>query len=55
MGTVPKNLKTMKNQSIFSFEIEVYNYFIFIGSLYSYGDEDGIKNLSHNSVKWEAK
>ena len=51
MDTVPKNLKVMKNQSIFSFENEVYNYFMFIGSLYSFGDEDEIKNLSHNSVK----
>ena len=55
MGTVSKNLKAMKNQSILSFENEVYNYFIFIGSLYSFGDEGEIKNLSHNSVKWEAK
>ena len=39
MGTVPKNLKAMKNQSLFSIENEVYNYFIFIGSLYSFGEE----------------
>jgi hypothetical protein len=44
MGTLPKNLKAMKNRSIFLFEKEVYNYFIFIGSLYSFGDEDEIKN-----------
>ena len=55
MGMVPKNLKAMKYQSIFSFENEVYNYFIFIGLLYSFGDEDEIKDLAHNSVKWEAK
>jgi hypothetical protein len=55
MGTVPKNLKAIKNQNIFSFENEVYNYFMFIGSLYSFGDEDEINNISHNSVKWEAK
>jgi hypothetical protein len=55
MGMVPKNLKAMKNQSIFSFGSEVYNYFIFIGSLYSFRDKDEIKNLSHNSVKWETK
>jgi hypothetical protein len=51
MSTLPKNLKALKNQSIFLFENKVYNYFIFIGSLYSFGDEDEIKNLSHNSVK----
>jgi hypothetical protein len=45
----------MKNQSIFSFENEVYNYFMFIWSLYSFGDEDELNNLSHNSVKWESK
>ena len=45
MGTVPKNLKAMKNQSIFSFENEVYNYLIFIGSLYSFGDEDMRQNI----------
>jgi hypothetical protein len=33
----------MKNQSILSFENEVYNYFIFIKSLYSFMDEDEIK------------
>jgi uncharacterized membrane protein (GlpM family) len=55
MSIVQKNLKAMKNQIIFSFENEVYNYLIFIGSVYSFGDEDGINNLSHNSIKWEAK
>jgi hypothetical protein len=55
MGTDPKNLKAMKNQNIISFESKVYNYFMFIGSLYSFGDEDEINNLSHNNVKWEAK
>jgi hypothetical protein len=55
METVPKNLKVMKNQNIFSFEKGVYIYFIFIGSLYSFGDEDEINNLSHNSLKWEVK
>ena len=41
----PKNLKgAMKNRSIFLFENEIYNYFIFIGSLYSFGNEDEIKN-----------
>jgi hypothetical protein len=45
----------MKNKSIFSFENEIYNYFIFIVSLYSFGDENEIKNLSHNNVKWEGK
>jgi hypothetical protein len=30
MGKLPKNLKAMKNKSIFSFENEVYNYFIFM-------------------------
>jgi hypothetical protein len=45
----------MKNQSIFLFENEGFNYCIFIESLYSFGDEDEIKNISHNSVKWEAK
>ena len=55
VGTVPKNLKSIKNQSIFSFENEVDNYFIFIESLYSFGDEDDIKNLFNNSVKWEIK
>jgi hypothetical protein len=52
---VPQNLKTVKNQSIFSIENEVDNYFIFIESLYSFGDEDDIKNLFNNSVKWEIK
>jgi hypothetical protein len=44
MGTLSKNLKAMKNHSIFSFENEIYNYFIFIRSLYNFGDEDEIKN-----------
>jgi hypothetical protein len=39
----------------FSFQNEVYNYFIFKGSLYSFGDEDERKNLSLNSVEHEAK
>jgi hypothetical protein len=51
IGTV----KAMKNQSIFSFENEVYNYLIFTGSLYSFGNEDEVKNLYHNSIKWKAK
>jgi hypothetical protein len=55
MGIVQKNLKAMKNQSIFSFENEVYSYLIFIGSLYSFEDEDEIKNISLNNVEWEAK
>jgi hypothetical protein len=55
VDTLPINLKAMKNQSIFSFENEDYNYFIFIGSLYSFRAKDEIKNLSHNSIKWEAK
>jgi hypothetical protein len=55
MGMLPKNLKAMKNQFIFSFENEVYNYFIFIRLLYSFGDEDELKNPSHNSVKWKVK
>jgi hypothetical protein len=45
MGMLPKKLKAMKNQSIFSFENEVYNYFIFIISVYSFRDKDEIKNL----------
>ena len=36
--------KMKKNRSIFLFENEIYNYFIFIGSLYSFGNEDDIKN-----------
>jgi hypothetical protein len=55
MDMVPQNLKAMKNQSIFSFENDIYNYFIFVWLLYSFGNEDEINNLSHNSVKWEAK
>jgi hypothetical protein len=51
LDTLPKNLKAMKNQSIFSFENEFYNYFIFIGSLYSFRNKHEIKNLSHDSVK----
>jgi hypothetical protein len=54
MSTLSKNLKVIKSQDIFSFENEVYNHFIFIGSLYSFGDEDDKNNLSHNSVKGEA-
>jgi hypothetical protein len=50
-GMLPKNHKAVKNQSILSFENEVYNYFIFIGSLYSFRDEDEIKNISHNIAK----
>jgi hypothetical protein len=55
MDMVPQNLKAMKNQSIFSFENDIYNYFIFVWLLYSFGNEDEINNLSRNSVKWEAK
>ena len=49
-NTFDPTIKNATRLIKFSFENEVYNYFIFKGSLYSPGDEDERKNQSLNSV-----